>query len=377
MFYDCKSLTTLNLGNLSSALSGVTDMTDMFRGCSSLTDIDLSYADLSSVTIMDSTFRGCTNLKTIDLRGCNLSNVAETRYLFGSCSSLESIYIGSQSDTEPISIMLTTLSGTPDTMKIYVPYQLVDAYKSATFWKLHKDQIVGWGAPYLCFTANEAGSTISMSVNGRSTVVHNFQYSTDAYTWNEFEVGTTEITLANKGDEVWFKGNNPNGIGESEGVYYHFVMTGSISASGNIMSLIDDGACTTTTISNEYCYLSIFQECVSLTTAPELPATTLASYCYYQMFAGCTSLITAPELPATTLADYCYGRMFAGCTSLIVSDTSGEGYDKEWRVPTSGTFTNTYVQSYMFANCKGTRSSDDMAGEEGQFYTYYTQNNPV
>lgn len=38
--------------------------------------------------------------------------------------------------------------------------------------------------------------------------------------------------------------------------------------------------------------------------------------CYYKMFSGCTSLTTAPELPATTLADFCYYNMFYGCTNL-------------------------------------------------------------
>ena len=34
----------------------------------------------------------------------------------------------------------------------------------------------------------------------------------------------------------------------------------------------------------------MFSTCRSLTTAPELPATTLASGCYYQMFYECESL---------------------------------------------------------------------------------------
>ena len=34
------------------------------------------------------------------------------------------------------------------------------------------------------------------------------------------------------------------------------------------------------------------------------------------MFYGCTSLTTAPELPATTLATDCYGFMFRDCTLL-------------------------------------------------------------
>jgi hypothetical protein len=60
----------------------------------------------------------------------------------------------------------------------------------------------------------------------------------------------------------------------------------------------------------------MFDGCTSLTTAPELPATTLADYCYEYMFYGCTSLTTAPELPATTLNESCYENMFQGCTSL-------------------------------------------------------------
>lgn len=67
------------------------------------------------------------------------------------------------------------------------------------------------------------------------------------------------------------------------------------------------------------CYMSMFQGCTGLTTAPTLPATTLAQSCYYWMFMGCTSLTTAPALPATTLANYCYGSMFYNCTSLATA----------------------------------------------------------
>ena len=67
------------------------------------------------------------------------------------------------------------------------------------------------------------------------------------------------------------------------------------------------------------CYLSIFQNCTSLTNAPELPATTLGYHCYIQMFTNCTSLTVAPELQATTLAQGCYEYMFANCTNLTVA----------------------------------------------------------
>ena len=69
------------------------------------------------------------------------------------------------------------------------------------------------------------------------------------------------------------------------------------------------------------CYQDMFNNCTSLTTAPELPATTLAQSCYTQMFYGCKSLTTAPTLPATTLANYCYSQMFFNCTSLTTAPT--------------------------------------------------------
>ena len=170
---------------------------------------------------------------------------------------------------------------------------------------------------YLCFTAEKAGSTVTMAVNGTPTKGQAFEYSTDGTNWSVFTPGTTTITLANAGDKVYFRGDNTT-VSESDSIYYKFVMSGKIAASGNIMSLLDT-TCKSTTISNNYCCYRMFNGCTSLTTAPELPATTLANYCYYSMFQGCTLLTTAPELPATMLGSTCYGNMFQDCTSLATA----------------------------------------------------------
>ena len=62
----------------------------------------------------------------------------------------------------------------------------------------------------------------------------------------------------------------------------------------------------------------MFKDCTSLTTAPELPATTLTDYCYDHMFYGCTSLTSIDGSPFAfyETAPYCCESMFAGCTSL-------------------------------------------------------------
>jgi hypothetical protein len=90
----------------------------------------------------------------------------------------------------------------------------------------------------------------------------------------------------------------------------------------------------------------MFQGCTSLTTAPELHATTLTTRCYYDMFNGCTSLVTLPKLIAATLALKSYYRMFYGCTSLnsitcLATDISATDCTTNWvgGVAANGTFT--------------------------------------
>ncbi|MBQ9247440.1 MAG: hypothetical protein IJ171_02515 [Ruminococcus sp.] len=112
-----------------------------------------------------------------------------------------------------------------------------------------------------------------------------------------------------------------------------------------------------TTLANR-CYSSMFEGCKSLTAAPELPATTLADSCYYGMFSGCESLSELPELPATTLADSCYYFMFGGCPKIYISDEAGTfdgiAYSAEYRIPSSGTGESApYALYYMFDGTGG------------------------
>lgn len=253
-----------------------------------------------------------------------------------------------------------------------------------TFRNLPKGSTIGSGSyvfrhygnetppDYLCFTAEESGSTVAMAVKGTPTKNQAFEYSTDGINWSVFKPGTTTITLANVGDKVYFRGDNTT-VSESNSIYYKFVMSGKIAASGNIMSLLDK-TCQSTTISNAYCYYRMFNSCTSLTTAPALPATTLANNCYSNMFNGCKSLTTAPALPATTLANSCYNYMFYNCTSLQVYSSSGTGHTKAWRIPTSGSASSYTSQNRMFYNCPGSYKSTSSVSLNT---TFYTQNTPV
>ena len=188
----------------------------------------------------------------------------------------------------------------------------------------------------LCFTAEEANSTLHLDKVGSPNAI-SLETSMDGNTWTDYswtnKAGDT-LTLANIGDKVYMRAKTENQtIGSSLSKSYKFVMTGKIAASGNIQTLLKaDGS---RTDAPKYCYCGIFSSCSSLTTAPELPATTLALGCYYSMFAGCTSLTTAPALPATTLVDYCYSNMFSYCSNL---NTIKLGYTGNFANAPSGAF---------------------------------------
>ena len=99
----------------------------------------------------------------------------------------------------------------------------------------------------------------------------------------------------------------------------------------------------------EKCYWYMFENCRSITTAPELPATTLAVDCYGYMFTGCTSLTTAPELKATTLTSGCYQGMFRNCSLIddikIYTTSKQNNSTYNWLYGTAATGKVTYYSS--------------------------------
>ena len=142
------------------------------------------------------------------------------------------------------------------------------------------------------------------------------QWSTDHNTWTTL-TGTEamqsvdkKVYLRGKGNTTFCQSGNYKGV--------RWQLSAKAGCSGNIQTLLDYEN-PPTSISADYCYRSMFYDCTNLTSAPELPATTLTKYCYYNMFSGCTNLTTTPELPATTLTSYCYDNMFSYCSNLITA----------------------------------------------------------
>ena len=71
--------------------SNVTDMHNMFGGCQNLQTLDISMFDTGNVTDMSEMFHDCINLTDIDVSQFNTSNVTDMSGMFRSCSALSTI----------------------------------------------------------------------------------------------------------------------------------------------------------------------------------------------------------------------------------------------------------------------------------------------
>ena len=82
------------------------------------------------------------------------------------------------------------------------------------------------------------------------------EYSTGG-AWSTY----TQITLTSAGDYIKFRGDNST-FSTTANDYYQFVMSGTIGASGNVMSLVDS-TCKLLTIPCDFCFRSLFNGCTS------------------------------------------------------------------------------------------------------------------
>ena len=89
MFRACTSLTSLDVAHFDT--SKVTGMDKMFCGCESLTSLDVSHFDTSKVTCLTRMFCGCKSLTTIDLSHFDTSQVKKMRKMFKGCTSLQGV----------------------------------------------------------------------------------------------------------------------------------------------------------------------------------------------------------------------------------------------------------------------------------------------
>ena len=197
--------------------------------------------------------------------------------------------------------------------------------------------------PYVTFTA-EGEQTFKLVKNGYFP--SNIEYSVNEGEWNILKE-TDEILFGGDKGKLQLRGtNNLNGT-SADNNYSTINFTDAsvkVACTGDIRTLLDYKTYKTVE-TKEARFCKLFSGCTELTSAPDLPATTLAESCYYYMFRGCTNLDTAPALPAETLANSCYDSMFLGCTNL----KTAPALPAETLVD--------YCYYYMFNGCKNLKTA--------------------
>ncbi|MEE1062030.1 MAG: leucine-rich repeat protein, partial [Paludibacteraceae bacterium] len=359
MFVGCASL--IKIPELPATELATECYNSMFVRCSSITKAPELPATELADNCYANMFYGCTNLNYIKVGVMSLDNEIEATtnwvngvdgpgvFIFPCGSKYDKHGVSEVPDKFKIISSPIVIFQNPDSTVLYrdtINCGDTPKYKGET--PKYEDGLVwnGWDKPLealdnpdvyyytavykkgevlninklLCFTAETAGSTISYQTNSlHSLSLPDVMYSFDGKTWTPL-LNNENITLENVGDRVYFKGYNPNGFDQTMsygGPRLQFVMNGSISANGSVMSLID-GKGETNIIPNSFCFSWMFTDC-DITHAPELPATSLTEGCYQGMFSRCRYLKEAPELPATKLANSCYNEMFNGCSSLTIA----------------------------------------------------------
>ena len=229
------------------------------------------------------------------------------------------LYFTSEESTEtPLVVKTGTLeAGKSYTYNLTVGKNTI-TINDVTVAEWGEDKIEGGKAefiiPYVTFTAKDP-QTFKMTEH-EGYKISGLEYSVNNGDWTTLEA-STGVTFGGTNGDLRLRGTNLNGT-SVPGQYSTITFTETnvpVACTGDIRTLLDwDNYTTVNTENARFNYL--FNNCSVLTSAPELPATSLAYNCYHCMFLGCTNLKSAPKLPAPTLTTGCYFGMFSMCTNL-------------------------------------------------------------
>jgi len=109
LFKGCVKLNKITYGD-NFVPSNLLYITELFVGCESLKEIDLSKFSTAKLKEMDAVFEGCTQLKNINFGNIDTSNVLTMRNIFSKCSSLSSVNL-ENFNTEKVTTFENMFSG--------------------------------------------------------------------------------------------------------------------------------------------------------------------------------------------------------------------------------------------------------------------------
>ena len=100
MFRFCSSLTSLDVTHFNTG--NVTSMADMFSSCPRLAELDVTHFNTANVKDMSDMFASCSGLISLDVTNFNTANVTNMRYMFKGCFKLKEIYVSDKFVTDDV-----------------------------------------------------------------------------------------------------------------------------------------------------------------------------------------------------------------------------------------------------------------------------------
>ena len=264
-FKGCETLETISgLEYLNTAK--VTDMCNMFMGCSALTSLDLTNFNTAKVTYMDNMFNGCTALTSLDLTNFNTAKVVNMNNMFEGCSALTTIYASDKFVTDNVSNGSDMFTGCKS-LKGYS-----DSKTGHTFANCGMD---GYFTPGGCGYAEYDLSSKTLTFRYKGVKPEG------AYALNEGASEPGWLTYKNEIKEVVFNASFANARPTS--CYYWFSSCKNLTDIEGIENL------NTENVTNMN---SMFDRCSALTSLDLTNFNTAKVSDMSYMFMGCTALTT-------------------------------------------------------------------------------------
>ena len=317
MFEGCSALKSLDLTNFNTAK--VTDMSFMFNGCSALTSLDLTKFNTAKVVNMGNMFYGCSALTSLDLTNFNTAKVTHMNNMFEGCSALTTIYASDKFVTDNVSNGSDMFTGCKS-LKDYS-----DSKTDHTFANCGMD---GYFTPGGCGYAEYDLSSKTLTFRYKGVKPEG------AYALNEGASEPGWLTHKNEIKEVVFNASFANARPTS--CYYWF------SGCKNLIDIEGIENLNTENVTNMN---SMFDRCSALTSLDLTNFNTAKVSDMSYMFMGCTALTTifVSDKFVTDLVTSS-DNMFHMCINLIgaieydgsKSDHTYANYDNGYFSPEGG-----------------------------------------
>ena len=98
--------------------SEVLDMGNLFKGCTSLTELSIGGLETNNVIFAYSMFQGCTKLETLDMSNMDMQNAVDMNSIFSNCTSLTLLKFPTTRDVETLSRAFECVGATSPSVQI-------------------------------------------------------------------------------------------------------------------------------------------------------------------------------------------------------------------------------------------------------------------